>query len=543
MAMYSITFLHLLNSPIQPVELALQSGAEDNLCHHLFTSSQRYCRPATATRWLYFLADPFNNFFHFILLKSKKTLASAVSFRYVSLRYLNKNTSKEVPCQEPANCPPSSLHVKTIDWHLRQVALDKIARISKFYRRTPQKISALPFIAALCTAAYENIFSFSKIAFLLGINVSKQAVADRFNSYAVAFFKQTLNALIDRVSGICAAKNQGVLAYFGKVYLQDSTHLSLPQHLADAYPGAKNQSGKKNAGMKIQAIFNLKNEQMADFGLFAFNRTDQTGSKDILELVQPKDLVIRDLGYFVLDVFKKLVEKGAFFLSRLKSKVAVYCPRTGKRLNLLDILKNQSCTDIDVLIGSDHKLPVRLVAMPVPDHIANQRRRKAKSNRDRRCKPSRQSLQLLGWQIFITNVDCSIWAPSTVCRLYAIRWRIEIIFKAWKSHLALASIPEGSQNELDIYIYSQLFNITIFHAFFDHLNRYMIDKYNKFISMLKIAPLFGRILNAIYGLGGTITGGKLEDFLTNLLLRHCCYEKRNKRTNYAEHLELLASLA
>jgi len=181
--------------------------------------------------------------------------------------------------------------------------------------------------------------------------------------------------------------------------------------------------------------------------------------------------------------------------------------------------------------------------MPVPDHIANQRRRKAKNNRDRRCKPSKESLQLLGWQIFITNVGRSIWDPLTVCKLYAIRWRIEIIFKAWKSHLALANVPEGSKNELDIYIYSQLLNITIFHAFFDRLNRIMIRKHDKYISMLKVAPLFGHIVSAVNLLADTISGAQFEHFIEKLLLRHCFYEKRNKRTNYAENLQLLASLA
>jgi hypothetical protein len=181
--------------------------------------------------------------------------------------------------------------------------------------------------------------------------------------------------------------------------------------------------------------------------------------------------------------------------------------------------------------------------MPVPEHIANERRRKARNNRDRRCNPSKETLQLLGWQIFITNVERDIWDPPTVCKAYALRWRIEIIFKAWKSHMALASIPEGSKNELDVFIYSQLVNITIFHAVFDHLNRYMIDKHNKFISMIKLAPLFSHVLNVIHTSQNAATGGKVEEYLSGLLLRHCCYEKRNKRINYPEHLALLAALA
>lgn len=482
----------------------------------------------------------------FFVLRSKMILAFTLFFYYITLRCLNKKHKKEVPCQEAATPQRLPIHVKTIDRRLQQLSLDKIARNTRFYRRTPQKIQALPFIAALCAAAHQNIFSYGKIAFLLGLRgilVSKQAVAERFNLYAVALFKQTLNALIGKASGIETIQKQGALAFFKNVYLQDSTYLALPQYLADVYPGAKNHTDKKNAGMKIQAVFNLKNNQMADFSISAFNRTDQAASKDILNLVQPKDLVIRDLGYFVLDVFKDIAQKGAFFLSRLRSNVAVYCPNTGERLNLLGILKKQPCADIDVFIGRNQKLPVRLVAIPVPEHIANERRRKAKNNRDRRCNPSKESLQLLGWEIFVANVKRDIWNPSTLCKVYSIRWRIEIIFKACKSHMSLASIPEGSKNELDVFIYSQLVNITIFHAFFDHLNRYMIEKHNRFISMLKLAPLFSHVLNAIHTLHYAATDDEVEEYLSGLLLKHCCYEKRNKRTNYPEQLALLASLA
>ena len=68
--------------------------------------------------------------------------------------------------------------------------------------------------------------------------------------------------------------------------------------------------------------------------------------------------------------------------------------------------------------------------------------------------------------------------------IYAIRWRIEIIFKAWKSHLSLDKIPQSvNRNELEVYIYAHLLNIIFFHVFFDQLNQFMIRKHNKYISI------------------------------------------------------------
>lgn len=475
------------------------------------------------------------------------TLAFKYFICYLVYQNLLLTIIQEATCQEPAKTQKLSIHIKTIDKHLEQVDLDKIALTSKFYQRKPQKITAFVFIKSLCNAAYFNLFSYSKVAFLiglLGVSVTKQAVGDRINRYAAIFLKQVLNAVINNISGLHPVHKIGAFKTFQKVYIQDSTHLPLPQNLASFYPGPKNQSKKKFAGMKIQAIFNLANEQLIDFSLSPFTRTDQDASKDIIKLVKENDLVIRDLGYFTLSVFKKLIKKGVFFLSRFKNNVALYHIKSQQRINLLDLLKKQSSLDIDVLLGVKDRLPVRLVALPVPDHIANERRRKAKMNRDRRCNPSKESLQLLGWQIFITTVGRDIWTPSTICNVYAIRWRIEIIFKAWKSHLSLNIIPQKvNKNELEAYIYSLLLNITFFHVFFDQLNRYMIHKYSSNISILKIAPLFDQIIKQFFLFGDILKRNQPMQFLEQLILKHCCYEKRKNRINYSQQLEYLYSLA
>ena len=75
--------------------------------------------------------------------------------------------------------------------------------------------------------------------------------------------------------------------------------------LAPFFPGASNQTGSKQAQLKIQAYYDLRNESFVDFSLSSFRKNDQAASKDILALAQPNDLILRDLGYFVrfLDVF------------------------------------------------------------------------------------------------------------------------------------------------------------------------------------------------------------------------------------------------
>jgi hypothetical protein len=58
--------------------------------------------------------------------------------------------------------------------------------------------------------------------------------------------------------------------------------------------------------------------------------------------------------------------------------------------------------------------------------------------------------------------------------------------------------------------------------------------------MLKLAPLFNQIVSAIYLLGDS---AQFEHLIEGPLLRHCCYERRKDRTNYAQSMERLTCLA
>ncbi len=72
--------------------------------------------------------------------------------------------------------------------------------------------------------------------------------------------------------------------------------------------------------------------------------------------------------------------------------------------------------------------------------MANLRRARAKTNRDHRSTPSKKRLALMDWSMFVTNVSQELWPAQVVAKVYRLRWRIEIIFKSWKSHLRLREL-------------------------------------------------------------------------------------------------------
>ena len=52
------------------------------------------------------------------------------------------------------------------------------------------------------------------------------------------------------------------------------------------------------------------------------------------------DLIIRDPGYFVLEVFGKITDKGAFFISKLRYGIYVY-DNNGKIIDFNNLLKKK----------------------------------------------------------------------------------------------------------------------------------------------------------------------------------------------------------
>jgi len=150
----------------------------------------------------------------------------------------------------------------------------------------------------------------------------------------------------------------------------------------------------------------LKTGAYKHIELQSYRDNDQKHAPQIINRVKAEDLVIRDLGYFIIGVFKELDSKEVHFLSRLNSTANIYDEQSGEQIQLAKLLRSLRKKGIQqwdhkVLLGSEQKLPVRVIAIKAPPHVEQQRKRKA--NRDRRSKRSSDYMELLGWTILITS--------------------------------------------------------------------------------------------------------------------------------------------
>jgi hypothetical protein len=175
------------------------------------------------------------------------------------------------------------------------------------------------------------------------------------------------------------------------------------------------------------------------------------------EVARPGDLVLRDLSCFVSGPLGQFIAKGISVLSRFLQCTQIYDPHTGPSFNLPAQLRRSLFLDVDVLLGAEG-LPVRLVALPVPEEVAHLRRHRAKAaaKHRHRTAPSQKHLFLMGWDLLVTNVPRLIWPPKALIVVYRLRWRIEIVFKTWRSHLGLRKLNCRTAALLELSVLTKL---------------------------------------------------------------------------------------
>ena len=341
--------------------------------------------------------------------------------------------------------------------------VEELAAQAGFTQRTPRKLSARLFLEATVLLVTQSAVSLRRWAVLAGVlgqlTLSKQSLWERLNERAVAFLRLALAHVLSRQarSPVSAAPAR---AGFRRILVQDSTTVKLCPALAAAFPGSANQCGSKHGQLRIQAVCDLVGQQFLHFGLSSFRRNDQAAAGDVLGLLQKGDLVLRDLGYFVLQSLAQIAAAGAYYVSRLRADCRLE-DASGRPLDLLQRLQRGGTVDLKVRVG-EAGLVARLVALPLDPAVAAERRRRARQNRDGRCRPSARALKLLGWAIYLTNVEAPVLPAKAVAEIYGWRWRVEIIFKSWKSHFRLEAVPAGSAHALEALVYARLIFLTAF---------------------------------------------------------------------------------
>jgi hypothetical protein len=254
------------------------------------------------------------------------------------------------------------------------------------------------------------------------------------------------------------------LEQFSAIHIVDSSTKSLPENMADEYPGCGRVGAQ--AALKIQLVFDFLHGNLKQVEIETGRDSDQ-GYREYLKVVEGGSLTIVDLGYFCLDAFRAMADQSAYFLSRYFYPTGLL-DEFGQRIDLASLLRKQTGerNEVQVKLGcrSQHQLPCRLIILRNPKPVTEQRRRRSKDHAQKRgTRLSQTYLFMLGWTLFVTN------APETMIRLqhvydfYRIRWQIELIFKLWKSYCGLNQILGWRKERVLTELYAKMIAIVIVH--------------------------------------------------------------------------------
>jgi hypothetical protein len=299
------------------------------------------------------------------------------------------------------------------------------------------------------------------------VDITPEALQQRMTARAVAFLQDLLQTAFAKLHTGDTICEEGIFVPFPRVHIADSTGFGLPASLAKEFPGAGGSGSK--AGAKIQLVWEYKSHTFDHFALIPWNVPDSKYVDTVVALARAASLFLFDLGYFNLTAFATIAAAHAYFLSRLNHQATVR-EVVGGRQRALDLPKSlasdpRPLVEKTIVLGAYERIPARLIAVRMPEAIVNERRRQAHAAAKKQgYTPSQAHLALLAWNLFITNVPATVWPPKTVAVAYTLRWQVELVFRAWKSGLQVATLTTPTKYSTLCYLYGRLLLILLTSA-------------------------------------------------------------------------------
>ena len=411
------------------------------------------------------------------------------------------------------------------------------ARDSGFVIRN-RKLTGSRFVETLVFGWLENpdatYTQLAQTAGALGTPITRQAIEQRFTSEAAETLKATLEAAALEV---VTADPQvlPLLKHFNGVFVQDSTWITLPDALHETWEGGRKKNHPNKSAVKLHLRFDVATGTFEHFQLTDGITADSTAEKQ-MEMLPPGSLRLADLGYFSLETFAKLSEANVFWITRLKVRCSLF-DATGEPFCLQKWLKThtENTFETDITVGKTKRLKARLVAQKLSEQETQKRRRDIKRRAKRKnTTPSKERLQLTGWNIYITNIGADILTPEQITVIARVRWQIELMFKCFKSigkvHISRSKKPYRILCE----VYAKLIVALIRHWIMLVIGWRCL--HHSLTKTAKLIATYGRTLTISFRKSITSLRQTFKE-IKRAFQNECCIERRASRNTTLKHLE------
>lgn len=297
----------------------------------------------------------------------------------------------------------------------------------------------------------------------LGLKLTAQGLDKRLNERTVRFLSRLVEEAVAHLRRQTKVA-EAALQQFNEISIVDSRQIALPECLRSQFAGSGGNASC--ASIKFQLRFDYLAGHVSALEAVAGRSADQKCQLHRQHLAKGS-LQLFDLGYFEQTDLADIAAAEAYFICRLQPQVGIYeTVDAAKSLDIALWLRTlaDDCHQYERYVGSQERLPVRILFQRLPPQVVEERHRKAQATARRKGKPYSQSyLTLLDWSILITNVPIERLSFEQVMALYPIRWQIELVFKLWKSHAKLASVGQWRSSRVLCHLYARLLALVLFH--------------------------------------------------------------------------------
>ena len=344
---------------------------------------------------------------------------------------------------------------------------DEAGRETGFVQRQ-RKLTGGTFVQTLVfgwlASPQASLEELAQMAVVRGVEITPQGLDQRFTPEAAECLKQVLAKGVQQLVA-AAPVAIPILQRFQGVYVLDSSVIRLPDALAEDWPGCGGRIPEGlQASLKLEVRLNLSTGALEGPFLQPGRVHDRCAPVQTAPL--PKGaLRLADLGYFSLDNLAALDREGVYWLSRMQMGTVIF-DQDGRRWHLAALLESVGQDEVDLLVtlGARRQVQCRLLAVRVPQEVAEQRRRRLRDEARRRQQGvSQERMTLTHWTVFITNAPAELLSLPEALILARARWQIELLFKLWKSHGQIDKWRSANPWRILCELYAKLLTMIIQH--------------------------------------------------------------------------------
>ena len=373
----------------------------------------------------------------------------------------------------------------------------ELERATGFVQRSTAQLDGPRFVQ-MCVLGWmqKSDASYSQLNHVvasLGLHVRNQAIEERFGEASATLMRQLLEEAAGQLLEGQVVQTPLLQHFPGGVFFQDGSVISLPDELKTSWLGCGGGPGASQSAVRIQARWEMRCGGLQGLWLQHASQSERQGAA----MQQPfpeHSLRIVDTAYLTYASMRTASQTGHYWITGVKANM-VFVDGQGRSWNLTEWLRSQPAqqqmVDVWVRAGQPEQVPVRLIALRLPQEVVQRRKQRANSRLEgrphgkgvqqlgRRPKqqPGRQAPQRsrkhhkvsaskqkqLDWLLVLTNVTTSMLSPAQVVALMRLRWQIELFWKLCKQEGQIDTWRSSKPQRILTELYAKLLGLLLEH--------------------------------------------------------------------------------